>query len=114
MRSVPLAKEIVYGDVETERLRYLPSKVKLPDLLCNGLVVDLDQWSNESVVASTTLDLSQTEALHSALTSRVALIQGPPGELLVKSFHNLILLTNPCHHRDREDFYGLADCPGHP
>jgi len=84
MRSVPLAKEIVYGDVETERPRYLPSNVKLPEL-CNGLVVDLDQWSNESVVASTTLDLSQTEALHSALTSRVALIQGPPGEPMVES-----------------------------
>ncbi len=52
--------------------------MKLPSDF-NGVEVDLEAWSNESVMQSTTLDESQSKALGMALTSRVSLIQGPPG-----------------------------------
>lgn len=76
--SVPLAQDIVLLKPTTERPSYLPQNVRMPfdfgSLACN-----LEEWSNEQVVESTSLDISQTAALKLALTSRVALIQGPPG-----------------------------------
>jgi hypothetical protein len=78
MISVPLSQEIVHLERFPQRPNYLPRTVKLPSDF-NGIEVDLDDWSNQSVMQSTTLDESQSRALGMALTSRVALIQGPPG-----------------------------------
>lgn len=76
--SVPLSRELVHIERHHERPLYLPRIVKLPSDF-DGVEVDLDAWSNESVMQSTTLDESQSIALGMALTSRVSLIQGPPG-----------------------------------
>ena len=78
MVSVPLSQEIVHIERHQDRPLYLPRTVKLPSDF-NSVEVDLDDWSNQSVMQSTTLDESQSRALGMALTSRVALIQGPPG-----------------------------------
>lgn len=78
MVSVPLSREIVHIEAQPERPDYLPRIVTLPSDFAN-VQVDLDAWSNQSVMQSTTLDESQSKALGMALTSRVALIQGPPG-----------------------------------
>ncbi len=78
MISVPLSRELVHVERHHERPLYLPRIVKLPTDF-NGIEVDLDAWSNESVMQSTTLDESQSIALGMALTSRVSLVQGPPG-----------------------------------
>lgn len=77
MVSVPLSRELVHLERHRDRPLYLPRIVKLPSDF-NGVEVDLDAWSNETVIQSTTLDESQSTALGMALTSRVALIQGPP------------------------------------
>jgi hypothetical protein len=76
MSGIPLARELVYLDASGGRPSYIPPQVKI-----NKKYYDLDDWSNEKVIESASLDKSQVEALHHALTSRVALIQGPPGEL---------------------------------
>jgi hypothetical protein len=78
MITVPLSQEIVHIERHPQRPLYLPRIVKLPSDF-NSVEVDLDDWSNQSVMQSTTLDESQSTALGLALTSRVALIQGPPG-----------------------------------
>jgi len=78
MVSVPLSQEIVHIERHHDRPLYLPRTLKLPSDF-NSVEVDLDDWSNQSVMQSTTLDESQSRALGMALTSRVALIQGPPG-----------------------------------
>ncbi|KAL7541149.1 LOW QUALITY PROTEIN: hypothetical protein ACHAXR_010669 [Thalassiosira sp. AJA248-18] len=78
MISVPLAEELVHIQKYPERPSYLPKNVRLPQAF-KRLEVDLEQWSESSMLEKTTLDESQSKALHMALTSRVALIQGPPG-----------------------------------
>ena len=78
MTSVPLAQNIVSLEPTIARSHYLPSQVRMP-LDFGGLVCNLDEWSDDEIIKSTTLDSSQATALHLALTSRVALIQGPPG-----------------------------------
>ena len=100
MISVPLAQELVHIENTQRRPSYMPRRVKLPSEF-NRFECDLDQWSDKAVVSATTLDDSQSEALHMALISRVALIQGPPGKHYIHVFiHNnfffccgLLLLT---------------------
>lgn len=78
MISVPLAQDIVHLRPKSERPNYLPQHVRMPSDF-GSFVCNLDEWSNDNIVESTTLDDSQATALSLALTSRVALIQGPPG-----------------------------------
>lgn len=79
--SVPLSKELAFLEPSLERPSYIPSKVLMPKTKAfNGFECDLDNWSLAKVMASTSLDESQAEAVYHALTSRVALIQGPPGK----------------------------------
>ena len=79
--SVPLSKELAYLKPSFERPSYIPSKVLMPKTKSfNGFECDLDNWSLAKVMASTSLDKSQADAVYHALTSRVALIQGPPGK----------------------------------
>ena len=78
--SVPLSKELVHLEPSCQRPLYIPSKVKMPNTESfAGFTYDLDNWSCAEVISRTSLDESQAEAVHNALTSRVALIQGPPG-----------------------------------
>ena len=80
--DVPLARELVHLESSAPRPDYIPSNVVMPQTESfNGFVCDLDNWSSEKLVSSTSLDKSQADALHRALTSKVALIQGPPGEI---------------------------------
>lgn len=74
MSSIPLARELVFLDASGGRPSYIPPRVKI-----NNTYFDLDDWSNDKVIESMSLDKSQVEALHHTLMSRVALIQGPPG-----------------------------------
>jgi hypothetical protein len=78
MTSVPLAQDIVLLTPTGERPGYMPRHVCMPHDF-GGLECDLDAWQNDKIVESTTLDKSQAAALYQALSSRVALIQGPPG-----------------------------------
>ena len=78
MISIPLAQDIVHLRPTKERPSYLPRHVSMPSDF-GSFVCDLDRWSNDDIVDSTTLDNSQAKALHLALTSRVSLVQGPPG-----------------------------------
>lgn len=78
MISVPLAKELVHLQDTEPRPDYLPRIVKLPSMF-NNMECDLDNWCNTSIIENTSLDISQSTAVHLALTSRVGLIQGPPG-----------------------------------
>jgi len=78
--SVPLAQELVYLNPSEQRPDYIPSQMSMPKASFNGFCCELDNWSTQKVVDSTSLDKSQADALHRALTSKVALIQGPPGK----------------------------------
>ena len=78
MASIPLAQNIVSLQQTNERPSYLPQQVRMPSDF-GGLLCSLDKWTDDRIIESTTLDTSQAKALHLALTSRVALIQGPPG-----------------------------------
>jgi len=85
--SVPLSDELIgtkaTAMVSTEKPDYLPNRIFLPDdERFRKLECFLDNWStksNQRIVENTPLDASQAEALRHAMTSRVALLQGPPG-----------------------------------
>jgi hypothetical protein len=81
MDSIPLWEELV-GSSSGAVLKpdYLPEKVTLPKGKDFGAFeCTLGEWSSSDITKATSLDMSQAEALRHALTSRVALIQGPPG-----------------------------------
>lgn len=81
MEGVPLMDELVgLGTSTNNRPSYLPERVILPQgENFRGYICDLDNLSSSDLADSTSLDLSQAEALYHALTSKVSLIQGPPG-----------------------------------
>lgn len=77
--SIPLAEQLVELVPSKDRPEYLPTTMMLPNGMFENLECNLDNWSNETLSKETSLDLSQCDALHHALMSRVALIMGPPG-----------------------------------
>jgi hypothetical protein len=80
LESVPLAHELVYMNSTPRTPEYLPRKLQMPNAPpFNGFLCNLDEWSNQEIVNNTSLDESQADALRCAFSSRVALIQGPPG-----------------------------------
>jgi hypothetical protein len=81
MTSIPFVEEMCEkSSGSTGNLDYLPPQVRLPkNSICNGHLCDFLSWSADDVLANTTLDISQVDALYHTFTNRVALIQGPPG-----------------------------------
>jgi hypothetical protein len=79
MTEVPMTEELVHGISTGIRPPYLPRHMTLPSDF-GGIGVDLNDWPFETILEQTTLDHSQSMALHRALTTKVALIQGPPGK----------------------------------
>lgn len=80
--SVPLSDELVgLKSNAAVKPEYLPNRVYLPtgENFGNKQECFLDNWSTPDIVKNTSLDASQAEALRRALTSKVALLQGPPG-----------------------------------
>ncbi len=78
--SMPLAEELVHLKPSQNRPEYLPAKLRMPRTKSfNGFVFDLDNPSSDAIVASTSLDKSQADAILNVFQSRVALVQGPPG-----------------------------------
>lgn len=80
--DLPFTEEISGRRVQSDgrKLDYLPSRLRMPnDKYFRSYELNLDSWSTDMVVKSTSLDPSQADALHHTLTNRVALIQGPPG-----------------------------------
>ena len=78
MTSIPLEEEIVDGISTNIRPDYIPQYLKLPSDF-NSIDLNLDAWRDAPLLKGTKLDQSQIDALHLALTNRVAIIQGPPG-----------------------------------
>jgi hypothetical protein len=75
LESVPLPEEIVH--LSPKIPDYLPSEMYLPEgPPFHRFCIDLDEWSTEDIVGSTSLDESQAEALRHCLKHRVALVQG--------------------------------------
>jgi hypothetical protein len=82
MKSVPLADDIVYFNPHGARPSYLLQFCIMPSDF-GGVQCNLDKWSGKKIVECTSLDDSQAEALHQALTSWATLVhQGPPGYVL--------------------------------
>ena len=80
MEKVPFSNELVHLRPSDRKPQYLPWTMTMPsDQNFKSLKCDLSQWSSSEVERKTSLDHSQAEALRHALTSRIALIQGPPG-----------------------------------
>jgi hypothetical protein len=83
MTSFPFVEEICHlrSPGSTGPLDYLPGELKMPnDKICAGHNLNLRSATViEDILSSTTLDESQARALHHSLTSRLTLIQGPPG-----------------------------------
>ena len=81
LQTVPLAHELVYMNTSPRTPEYLPRRMRMPNTPpFHGFICDLDNWSNQDIVHNTSLDESQADALRCAFSSKVALIQGPPGK----------------------------------
>jgi hypothetical protein len=52
------------------------TKVVFPKEDFSSISMDLNDWSSEKLTSSTSLDYTQAEAIHHALTSKISLIQG--------------------------------------
>jgi hypothetical protein len=92
--SVPLARQLAHLNPENQRPDYIPSTMSMPKTeYFNGYSCDFDHWSTQEVVSNTSLDESQAAAIHHALTSKVALIQGPPGKSCSKPFAISFVIT---------------------
>jgi hypothetical protein len=75
LESVPLSEEIVH--LSPKIPDQLPSEMFLPEgPPFHRFCINLDRWSTEDIVGSTSLDESQAEALRHCLKHRVALVQG--------------------------------------
>jgi hypothetical protein len=80
--SLPFVDEICHmrPPSTTAPLEYLPTEIRMPhDITGVDHIVDIRSATVNDFLEGTTLDTSQARALHHALTSRVSLIQGPPG-----------------------------------
>lgn len=92
MDLVPLATSLVHNLAETPA--YAPNEFSLPDgKFLKGLACNLEAWNSEDVANSTSLDVSQAEALKHAFSSQVALIQGPPGTGKVRTHHIMLIIV---------------------
>ncbi|XP_064484987.1 NFX1-type zinc finger-containing protein 1-like isoform X2 [Ornithodoros turicata] len=101
--TLPLQKYIVEVNVETRPPPYLSqlANYDLSPIMKNGMpfettkVCDRNRWPSRNNVS---VDESQFQAIHAALTSEFSIIQGPPGT--GKTFVGLtivdILLRNKC------------------
>ena len=78
MVHLPFAEEIVRQENTAITPEYMPYYLKLPKDF-NEVDINVRDLDTESLLRDTTLDASQVNALHLALTNRVALVQGPPG-----------------------------------
>jgi hypothetical protein len=111
MTVIPLEEEIVDGTSTNGRPDYIPQIVMLPPEL-GSVRLDLNAWRDTGL---TSLDQSQRDALRLALTTRVAIIQGPPGWL--KYCYSYSHYHHHHHHlhvisamfRNRQDIHGLID-----
>lgn len=83
MTSLPFVDEICHlrTPITAGPLNYLPLELKMPDdKICAGHKLNLQSTTIiKDILSGTTLDESQARALHHSLTSRLTLIQGPPG-----------------------------------
>ena len=85
METIPLKEELAGTGpfASTPTIDYLPNDITLPEKDFGGAKVHLNDWSSSELVEKTSLDKSQAEALKHAFSSRVVLIQGPPGTFLL-------------------------------
>jgi hypothetical protein len=82
MTELPFVEELCHQQLDglTADLSYLPNMLQMPqDEICNGYALDLRASTVNDICSATTLDQSQARALLHVFTSRVSLIQGPPG-----------------------------------
>jgi len=79
MTGVPLREEIVLS-TSIGAPAYLPEELKMPDdENFRGFTCDCLNWSISDIENGTSLDSSQAEAIRHVFSSRVSLVQGPPG-----------------------------------
>jgi hypothetical protein len=82
MTEIPFVEELCEQALPcgTSYLTYLPDTLRMPeDEICNGHTLDLNSTTVEELCSATKLDISQAMALLHAFSTRVSLIQGPPG-----------------------------------
>jgi hypothetical protein len=82
MTEIPFVEELCEQDLRhgTSSLTYLPDILRMPeDEICNGHTLDFNSTTGEELCSATKLDMSQAMALLHAFSTRVSLIQGPPG-----------------------------------
>lgn len=78
LHDVPLIDCLVENRGVLQKTEYFPGVVQLPRDF-GSYRLDLDDPTRDDLIRSTSLDKSLADALHHALTAKVAMIQGPPG-----------------------------------